>query len=77
MSVRAMACRGRRSPMSVSGGPGPSLPFSSILWQARQPDWAVICLPDSNVATASSPWATTDGGASISIEVGEPALAPR
>src|SRR3712207_7945071 len=40
MSVRAIACRVRNSPISVSGGPGPSLPFSSILWQARQPDCA-------------------------------------
>ncbi len=63
--------------MSVSGGPGPSLPFSSILWQARHPDCAVTCLPASNVATISGPWATTDGGASSSMAVGEPALAPR
>ena len=28
-------------------GPGPSLPFSPILWQARQPDWATTSLPAS------------------------------
>ena len=38
---------GSLSPMSVRCGPGPSLPFSPILWHARQPDWAATSLPAS------------------------------
>src|SRR5437763_13853894 len=45
MSVRAIAGRGRRAPIFVRFGPGPELPFSPILWQARQPDDAATSLP--------------------------------
>ena len=55
---------GRRS--SVRCGPGPSLPFSPILWQARQPDWATTSFPASYFLATF-----------MSISFGEPALAPR
>src|SRR3954462_9372009 len=76
-SVRAIAWRGRRAAMCSSSGPGPSLPLSPNLWHARQPDCAATCLPALNVAIAVEPWAITLAGGSISIEVVEPALAPR
>ena len=41
------------------------LPFSPIMWQARQPDWAATSLPFSRFA-----------GTTMSIEFGEPAAAP-
>ena len=44
-SERAIALRGTLAPISVSSGPGPSLPLSPSLWQARQPDWATTSLP--------------------------------
>src|SRR3954447_16157458 len=73
-SVRAIAWRGRRAAMLPSGGPGPSLPSSPNLWQARQPDWAATCLPALKFAIAAEPWAITFAGGSRSIEVVEPAL---
>src|SRR3954469_4955113 len=76
ISVLAIAWRGRRDAMSVSGGPGPSLPLSPILWQARQPDWAATSLPALNCATAVDPCWTTLAGGGIWIAVVEPALAP-
>ncbi len=45
-SVRAIASRPSRSPISVRFGPS-VLPFSPILWQPRQPDEAVTSLPSS------------------------------
>ena len=42
-----IAACGSVLPISVSSGPGPSLPFSPILWQARQPDCAATSLPGS------------------------------
>src|ERR687888_834762 len=65
ISVRAIAWRGRRAPTLVSGGPGPALPLSPILWQPRQPDDAATSLPGSS-----------DLLTLISISVGEPASAP-
>src|SRR3954451_6618148 len=76
ISVRAIAWRGSRLPTSVSGGPGPSLPLSPILWHARQPDCAAICLPALYCLTIPAPWATTFFGAGMSIDVVEPACAP-
>src|SRR5690348_2572575 len=58
ISVRAIACLGSRLPTSVSGGPGPSLPLSPILWQARQPDCAATSRPALYWATMREPWAT-------------------
>ena len=52
--------------MSVSSGPGPPLPFSPILWQARQPDWAATSFPGSYCLATF-----------MSISFGEPAAAPR
>src|SRR4051812_50197683 len=75
-SVRAMAWRGRRLPTSVSGGPGPELPLSPILWQARQPACAAICRPALYSATILWPCATTFGGGGVSIGVAPPAGAP-
>src|ERR1700704_118228 len=74
-SVRAIPCRGRRAPTFVHFGPGPAFPFSPILWQAKQPDWATTFLPASYSARILPPCAVTDGGVFISIAVGEPALA--
>ena len=65
-SERAIAAGFRRAPISVSFGPGPLLPFSPNWWQARQPDCAATSLP-----------ASYSGATSMSISVGEPALAPR
>ena len=76
-SVRAIACAGSRAPISVSGGPGPALPFSPILWQARQPDWATTCLPFSYSASICGPMALMRAGVGSSICVGGPAAAPR
>src|SRR3954454_7557668 len=76
MSVRAMDCLGRRRPTSVSGAPGPSLPLSPILWQARQPDCAATCLPVLYWATVPWPWAMMFLGGGMSIDVVEPACAP-
>ena len=73
-SVRSIACAGSRPPISVSGGPGPSLPFSPTTWQARQPDCAATSLPASNCSACA---VVRPAGAFISISVGEPALAPR
>ncbi len=50
ISVRAMPAAGSLAPISVSSGPGPSLPFSPILWQARQPWPATASLPSSYCA---------------------------
>src|SRR4029078_6174639 len=44
-SVCAIASLPRRAPIFVRGGPGPPLPFSPILWQARQPGGAATPLP--------------------------------
>ena len=77
ISVREMACDGSRAPMSVRCGPGPSLPFSPILCQARQPDWATTCLPFSYSASTAGPCALIRSGVLRSICVGAPALAPR
>ena len=49
-SERAIAFRGSLAPISVSSGPGPSLPLSPSLWQARQPDCATTSLPGSRAA---------------------------
>src|SRR5690348_5534498 len=76
MSVRAMACLGRRRPTCVSGGPGPSLPLSPILWHARQPDWAATSRPALYWATTPAPSATMFGGGGMAIDVVEPACAP-
>src|SRR3954464_6814899 len=65
-SVRRIAPGCSLSPMSLRCGPGPSLPFSPILWQARQPDWAATSLP-----------ASYSGATFMSIEFGDPAAAPR
>ena len=54
-SVRAIACAGSRDAMSVRFGPGPSLPFSPILWHARQPDWPTTSLPFSYCAAPCRP----------------------
>src|SRR4051812_42604862 len=75
MSVRAIACLGSRLPTSVSGGPGPSLPLSPILWQARQPDWAATWRPVLYSATIFDPCAITFWGGGMSIAVVEPACA--
>src|SRR3954451_14046015 len=64
--VLKMAAFGSLSPIAVRGGPGPPLPFSPILWQARQPDDATAALPFSNC-----------GATFRSIVVGDPATAPR
>ena len=77
MSVRAIPSLGRREAIFSSGGPGPSLPLSPNLWQARQPDCAATCLPALNCATATDPCCTTFCGGGMSIAVVEPALAPR
>ncbi len=66
ISVRRIAAAGSFAPISVSSGPGPSLPLSPNLWHARQPDCAATSLPASNC-----------GGTWMSISVGEPAEAPR
>ena len=58
---RTIAARGSVAPMWVRSGPGPVLPFSPNLWQARQPDWATTSLPASYC-----------GATSMSISVGEP-----
>ena len=76
-SVRAIAAAGRRAPISVSGGPGPALPFSPILWQARQPDWPTTSLPFSTSARTFGPCALMLAGVARSICVGGPAAAPR
>ncbi len=65
-SVRRIAAFGSFSPMSVRSGPGPSLPLCPILWHARQPDCAVMSLPSSYCSATS-----------YSIELGDPAAAPR
>ena len=44
---RTIAARGIRWAMWVSSGPGPLLPLSPILWQARQPEPATTSLPAS------------------------------
>ena len=44
---RMIAARGMRWAMWVSSGPGPLLPFSPSLWQARQPEPATTSLPAS------------------------------
>src|SRR5690349_6842509 len=64
-SVRMIAALGSLSAIVVRWGPGPSLPFSPILWQARQPDWAATSLPASYCGTTF-----------MSIVFGEPAAAP-
>src|SRR4051812_18022982 len=76
ISVRAIACLGSRLPTSVSGGPGPSLPLSPILWQARQPACAATSRPALYCATILLPWATMFFGGGMSIAVVEPACAP-
>src|SRR3954451_6017480 len=76
ISVRWMPAAGRRSAMSVSAGPGPPLPFSPILWHARQPDCAATCRPASYCWTTLGPSAMTDAGVGVSIWVGGPAAAP-
>ena len=58
---RMIAARGIRAAMWVSSGPGPLLPFSPSLWQARQPEPATISLP-----------ALYWGATFMSISVGEP-----
>ena len=65
-SVRRSAGAGNRAPISVRLGPGPLLPFSPILWHARQPDCAATSLPASYC-----------GATLMSISFGEPAAAPR
>ena len=65
-SVRRMAARGSLSAISVRSGPGPPLPFSPILWHARQPDCATASLPGSYCCATL-----------YSISFGEPAAAPR
>src|SRR3954447_16389753 len=63
---RAIAFLGRRAPIVVKSGPGPLLPLSPSLWQARQPDWATTSLPGSSAAEVfRSTW------------LGGPAVAPR
>jgi len=62
---RMIAARGIREAMCVSSGPGPLLPFSPNLWQARQPELATTSLPFSY-------W----GATFMSISVGEPLVAP-
>ena len=47
---RMIAARGIRAAMWVSSGPGPLLPFSPSLWQARQPEPATTSLPGSYLA---------------------------
>src|ERR1700722_7559492 len=75
-SVRAIPNAGRREPMWVRSGPGPELPLSPILGQARQPDWAPTCLPASYWAKVCPPACLIEAGVGISMTVGEPALAP-
>src|SRR5437763_9374 len=74
-SVRAIPCAYRREAMWVRSGPGPALPFSPILWQARQPDCATTFLPASNSASVLPPACLTLAGVASSIAVGEPACA--
>src|ERR1035438_4397456 len=75
-SVRAIPWRGSRDAMCVRSGPGPELPLSPILWQAKQPDWATTFLPASYSDSVVPPAFTTAAGVARSISVGEPALAP-
>src|SRR5256885_1182675 len=75
-SVRAMPCAYSFDPTWVRLGPGPSLPFSPILWQARQPDCATTFLPASNSDSNGPPAARMRLGVGVSIAVGEPAWAP-
>ena len=63
-SVRAIASRPRRSPISVRSGPS-VLPLWPIRWQPRQPDAA---------ATSAPRWYC--GATSTSISLGGPASAP-
>ena len=65
---RPIASGGSRNAMWVRSGPGPPLPFSPILWQARQPDCAATCLPALKTATLE-----TFLGVFMSISVGAPA----
>ena len=65
-SVRSIAAGASLVAIAVRFGPGPPLPFSPILWHARQPDWAATSLPASYSEETS-----------MSISVGEPASAPR
>ena len=60
--------------MWVSGGPGPLLPLSPIMWQARQPD----CPTTSCAGRGTSPpaAAVSVAGGFRSTEFGEPVLAP-
>src|SRR5207302_8401516 len=46
--VEAIAAAGSRDPTCVRLGPGPSLPFEPITWQARQPDWPTTSSPARN-----------------------------
>src|SRR4051812_50018764 len=74
-SVRAIAWRGRRAAMLPNGGPGPSLPLSPNLWQARQPDWAATCFPALKGAVAGGPRGMTVGRGGGSIGGGAPPAA--
>src|SRR3954468_4065738 len=62
--VRRIAAAGSRTPIAVRFGPGPLLPFSPILWQARQPDCAATSFPGSYLAATL-----------YSISFGDPAAA--
>src|SRR5258708_4445534 len=75
-SVRAIPWRGSRPAMCDRSGPGPALPLSPILWQARQPDWATTSLPASYSDSVVPPACSTALGVLNSIAVGEPVCAP-
>ncbi len=73
ISVEAIAAGRSLSPIFVSGGPGPLLPFSPMTWQARQPDCPTTSLPALNTATCCG---VRLAGGFMSTEFGEPELAP-